>query len=84
MPSAKIAMAKACERKFEQNAFARRCLLDTGNTLLGEASEDKIWGVGLKLSDTNITDTVKWSGRNELGVILMSIRDQLKNLNSSV
>jgi len=84
LPLAKLAMAKACETKFEQNAFARQCLLATGSTLLGEASENKTWGVGLKLSDDDITNTVKWTGNNELGVILMSIRDQLKNLNSGV
>lgn len=64
--------------KFNQNKQLKDQLLDTAGTTLVEGSPlDKIWGVGLKFDDVNITDLTKWKGTNYLGKCLMFVRDIL-------
>ncbi len=62
-------MREAVLAKFTQNANLRAILLDTGDALLVEHStNDSYWG-----------DGGDGSGRNRLGQILMSVRDELRN-----
>ncbi|MBL0218701.1 MAG: NADAR family protein [Myxococcales bacterium] len=67
--SAKIGvMREAVEAKFRQHEDLRRLLLDTGDALLIEHTEnDDFWG-----------DGGDGSGRNELGRVLMAVREALR------
>lgn len=62
-------MYDICKAKFTQNKNLRKRLLDTGNAILEEGNTwgDKVWG------------TVNGIGQNNLGKILMDIREELKN-----
>lgn len=57
--------------KFEQNPSLMKRLLDTGNTLLinGNSKRETFWGI----------DLYSWQGENNLGKILMTIRDKEKS-----
>lgn len=64
--------------KFEQNEDLKEQLKSTGNTILAEcAVHDKIWGIGLSMTDLNRFDQSKWKGKNLLGYTLMKVRDNL-------
>ena len=76
------AMLKAVRAKFKNTELASK-LLKTGDAILIEGTfwNDRIWGVSLKRikdKDGNIIG-YKGSGKNELGVILMKVREELKN-----
>ena len=63
-------MREAVLAKFTQHADLRAILLGTGDTVLVEHTEnDAYWG-----------DGGDGSGRNRLGQILMSVRDELRQL----
>jgi ribA/ribD-fused uncharacterized protein len=65
--------------KFTQNPALLKELMDTGDTLLVEASPfDMIWGIGLKEEDAKNTPEEKWPGTNWLGEILTELRENLK------
>ena len=60
--------------KFHQNPK----LLDTQDKTLAEASKnDKVWGIGMAMSDPNAFDKEKWQGKNQLGNLLMKVRDEI-------
>ena len=64
--------------KFAQNIMLFQFLRETGNRVLVEASPyDTIWGIGMKESDTGITNPHNWKGLNQLGFALMEVRDLL-------
>ena len=64
--------------KFSQNEELRKMLKETGNAILAEcAVKDRIWGIGLSLTDSNRFDKEKWKGQNLLGYSLMMVRDRL-------
>ncbi|MCR5103142.1 MAG: NADAR family protein [Eubacterium sp.] len=70
---------KGLIEKFKQNDELKKKLLDTGNDILAEcAVQDKIWGIGLSMTDPNKNDMTKWRGQNLLGFSLMLVRDELK------
>lgn len=62
-------MYEICKAKFTQNENLKRSLLNTGNAELIEGNNwgDKIWG------------QVNGMGENNLGKILMKIREELKD-----
>jgi ribA/ribD-fused uncharacterized protein len=65
--------------KFSQHADLKAFLLNTGNTVLVEASPvDKIWGIGMAASHEHAENPLLWKGDNLLGYALMEVRDQLK------
>lgn len=65
--------------KFEQNQHLLKLLLDTGDSVLVEASpRDRIWGVGLTYNDPRIFDKTTWKGLNLQGEVLMAIRKKLR------
>lgn len=76
LPEAKKAMRAGCIAKFNKDAHAKKTLMDTGNLVLAEASKDTTWGIGKKLTDKDISKD--WTGRNNLGIILESIRDTFR------
>ena len=54
-------------------------LLETKTSYLAEcAVRDKIWGIGLSMTDPNRLDKSKWNGTNLLGYALMMTRDKLQ------
>lgn len=64
--------------KFKQNKGLLDFLLSTKNLLLGEASKNPCWGIGMTLEDREVTDALKWNkDGNLLGKTLMSIRAEL-------
>ncbi len=67
--------------KFSQNRDLGEYLLNTGDSILVEASpRDLIWGVGLGKENPRIQDPASWRGQNHLGFALMEVRDRLKEL----
>ncbi len=65
--------------KFGQNPDLLKILVDTGDkTLVYATPYDTIWGVGLDQDDPDILNFKKWRGKNLLGLMLMHVRDRLK------
>ncbi len=70
---------RGVKAKFAQNADILKTLLDTGTELLAECSaRDRIWGIGIDISDPDRTNVTKWKGQNLLGRILMEVREELR------
>jgi len=66
--------------KFSQNEKHRQALLDTGDTILVEASPyDSIWGISLGADDPRAQDMSQWKGENRLGFILTKVREVIKD-----
>lgn len=65
--------------KFRQNSDICGELLSTGNALLAEcAGQDRIWGIGINLHNETWKDVSNWNGSNYLGIILMEVRELLR------
>ena len=74
-------MSTGIRNKFHQNPDLLKILLDTGDSILVEASPyDRIWGCGISESDPRINDPSKWTGKNQLGKILMQVREEFKGI----
>ncbi len=70
---------KGLMAKFEQNRNLKEELLSTGDALLAECAKgDKIWGIGLAITNEHYQDPKKWNGENLLGYTLMEVRSQLE------
>lgn len=66
--------------KFSQNGSLRSKLLDTKySTLVECAVKDRIWGIGLSMTDPKRLIQTEWQGQNLLGYALMMVRDRLKS-----
>jgi hypothetical protein len=64
--------------KFSQNRDLAIYLSSTGSKNLLEASpKDPIWGIGISLQHKNVLKTDLHTGRNLLGAILTTVRQQL-------
>ena len=65
--------------KFLQNNVLKEKLKATGNKVLAEcAVKDRIWGIGLSMTDSSRFDKSKWNGENLLGYSLMMVREKIK------
>lgn len=65
--------------KFSQNENLRNRLLETNNDMLAEcAVNDRIWGIGISMTDPDRFDMSKWKGQNLLGYSLMIARKKVK------
>jgi len=72
-------MVPALVSKFTQDTYSLNTMLDTGDTIIVEASPyDKLWGIGMKKDDPRATDPTKWEGKNWLGEVLMRARDIIR------
>ena len=70
--------------KFSQHEQMGLFLLGTGDKVLVEASPmDKIWGIGLRMSDVRAQDPNQWQGENLLGFALMQVRSRLLELKAA-
>ena len=71
-----IIVYKGLWAKFSQNEELKEKLIDTKDAILAEcAVKDKIWGIGLSLTDRNRFEKDKWRGQNLLGYSLMMVRE---------
>ena len=74
-----IIVYEGLKAKFSQNSTLKGMLLNTGSSILAEcAVKDKIWGIGLSMSDPNRFNITNWRGSNLLGYSLMLVRFYLK------
>lgn len=74
---AKNHVIKANLAKF--SGSLKQQLLNTGDREIVEASPyDKIWGIGLGMTDARIFDKAKWQGTNWLGECIMEVRETFK------
>lgn len=65
--------------KFTSSEEFRKILLNTGDSLLVEASPfDKIWGIGLSMTDPRKEDESLWTGQNLLGICITGVREKIK------
>lgn len=68
--------------KFSQNADLSEMLKNTGDALLAEcAVRDRIWGIGISMTDPNRLIPSKWNGLNLLGYSLMMVRKTISGSN---
>jgi len=71
-------MVEGLFEKFDQIPKLKQALLDTGDTILAEASPyDLVWGIGYLATDAEAQDQSKWRGQNLLGKVLMKVRCML-------
>lgn len=64
--------------KFSQNPPLQEHLRSTGKLVLGEASDNAKWGIGMDFSNKEALDHTKWSTEgNLLGRALMAVRAEL-------
>jgi ribA/ribD-fused uncharacterized protein len=72
-------MARGIRAKFVQHPELQKQLIDTGSKQIGEAdARDSFWGIGTSSSTELSKDPLKWKGQNQLGKILMSLREEFK------
>ena len=62
--------------KFSQNRDLYAMLKTTKPKVLVEASNDKVWGTGISLRNSQALNTNKWSGKGWLSNMLTIIRDE--------
>lgn len=73
-----IVVYEGVAAKFSQNLSLRKKLKDTGDAILAEcAVKDRVWGIGLSMSNSDRFNRAKWKGQNLLGYTLMMVRDRL-------
>ena len=68
---------RGVQEKFRTNSGAKKYLLDTEDRLIGEATKNNKWGIGLHISDQKVLDTSEWVGENTMGEILMEVRKDM-------
>lgn len=70
-------VVKGNYEKFSQNEDLKSFLLNTGNSVIVEASpRDRIWGIGMGKSNEKASNPNLWRGQNLLGYALMEVRDK--------
>ncbi|GAB7532172.1 hypothetical protein PS3A_45870 [Pseudomonas sp. 3A(2025)] len=63
--------------KFSQNPELNEYLLQTGTSVIVEASPvDSVWGIGLAQDNADVNNPNLWKGLNLLGFALMQVRDE--------
>ena len=66
--------------KFSQNESLRTFLIGTEDHVIVEASPfDRIWGIGLSVSNEKSKHPATWLGQNLLGFALMDVRAKVKD-----
>ena len=73
-----IVVYEGLVEKFSQDLELRNALLGTEDAILVEcAVRDRIWGIGLPMSDPRRLDPAQWNGQNLLGYALMMARRKI-------
>lgn len=74
-----VLIYKGLVEKFRQNESLLIELQKTGDAILAEcAVQDRIWGIGLSMTDPDRYNIDLWKGQNLLGYALMLVRDELQ------
>lgn len=69
------------KEKFVQNKDLKKLLLDTEDSILAEcAVNDRIWGIGLSMKDSNRLESEKWRGQNLLEYALMMVKNWINDV----
>lgn len=64
--------------KYSQDSRLLSLLARTNQSVLAECSvNNRIWGIGLSITDPNRFDMSKWRGQNMIGFTTMVVRDNL-------
>lgn len=75
---AKEIIPKAIRAKFFQNHHLASFLVGTFPRVIGEASTDRVWGIGLRLEDKEVLNESAWGREgNLLGRTLAEVRQEL-------
>ena len=65
--------------KFSQNEELLKRLKTSEKAVLAEcAVKDRIWGIGLSMSDPDRLEQANWKGQNLLGYTLKMVREELE------
>ena len=73
-----IIVYEGLKAKFSQNEELQNLLKQTGDAILVEcAVKDRIWGIGLSMTDPSRFNKDKWKGQNLLGYSLMMVRKSI-------
>lgn len=65
--------------KFRQDKELLKLLISTEDSILAECAVwDKIWGIGLSMTDPDRLDRSWWRGLNLLGKCLMAVREEFR------
>ena len=73
---------RGVSEKFRQNPELAEKLEKTGEEIIAEcAVKDRIWGIGLSMTDEDRLSINKWRGQNLLGKILMRVREDIRHQN---
>ena len=74
---ASTVMINGLRAKFQQNIRLQTKLLNTTDKILAESSKnDTVWGTGLPMTDPNAFNRSSWRGKNQLGNLLMKVREE--------
>ena len=74
-----VLIYKGLVEKFRQNKSLLIELQKTGDAILAEcAVQDRIWGIGLSMTDPDRNNMDLWKSQNLLGYALMLVRDELR------
>ena len=77
-------MLTGLRAKFTQNSILKDKLIATKDLELAEASKnDRVWGIGMSVTDPTAFDKKNWQGKNQLGNLLMKVRDELQRNNNN-
>ena len=77
LQSAPGILEKALHAKFTQNDNLLNFLLSTGSDILGEATDNPFWGIGMRVNDPKAHSVALWKN-NLMGKTLTQLRDGLK------
>ena len=64
--------------KFTQNDNLKKMLMDSKYKQLGETGRDPFFSIGIPLTRKDVLDRSKWTGANQLGLALQTVRDELR------
>ena len=75
---ASTVMINGLRAKFQQNENLSNKLVNTGERQIAEISRnDRTWGIGLGMTDPNAFNKQKWVGKNQLGNLLIKVREEI-------
>ena len=78
-------MHEIVSAKLQQCQSLKEALQDSGSQILVSPKQgDIFWGTGLNLNLTCQTNPNAWPGKNMYGSVLMSLRDQVGNVDGNV
>lgn len=74
-------MKRAVRAKFVQHPELQKQLVETEHKKIGDAdARDLYWGIGTSENTDKSRNPEKWKGQNQLGKIMMSLRDEFRDV----